>query len=83
MATVLTVAVPKLWSALLPWDIRLTHQMPTASVATKQWRFSIANDQRIYAGELVDALGCGRATQNQNGQYVYKGDFLILISADR
>lgn len=39
-------------------------------------------DQRIYAEELVDALGCGRAVQNQNAQYVYEGDFLILIGAD-
>lgn len=39
-------------------------------------------DQRVYAEELVDALGCGRAVQNKDGQYVYDGDFLILIGSD-
>lgn len=39
-------------------------------------------DQRVYAEELIDALGCGRAVQNSNGEYVYDGDFLILIGAD-
>lgn len=38
-------------------------------------------DQRKYAEELIDALGCGRAVQN-NGEYDYEGDFLILIGAD-
>ena len=38
-------------------------------------------DQRVYAEELIDALGCGRAVQN-SGEYVYDGDFLILIGAD-
>lgn len=39
-------------------------------------------DQRAYAEELIDALGCGRAVQNKNGEYVYEGDFLILIGSD-
>lgn len=39
-------------------------------------------DQRVYAEELIDALGCGRAVQNTNGEYVYDGDFLILIGSD-
>ncbi len=39
-------------------------------------------DQRVYAEELVDALGCGRAVQNTNDTYVYEGDFLILIGSD-
>lgn len=39
-------------------------------------------DQRAYAEELIDALGCGRAVQNKNGEYVYDGDFLILIGSD-
>lgn len=39
-------------------------------------------DQRVYAEELIDALGCGRAVQNKNGEYVYEGDFLILIGSD-
>lgn len=39
-------------------------------------------DQRVYAEELIDALGCGRAVQNKDDQYVYEGDFLILIGAD-
>lgn len=39
-------------------------------------------DQRVYAEELIDALGCGRAVQNKDDKYVYEGDFLILIGAD-
>ena len=39
-------------------------------------------DQRVYAEELIDALGCGRAVQNTDGEYVYDGDFLILIGSD-
>lgn len=39
-------------------------------------------DQRVYAEELIDALGCGRAVQNTNGEYMYEGDFLILIGSD-
>ena len=39
-------------------------------------------DQRVYAEELIDALGCGRAVQNKNGEYQYEGDFLILIGSD-
>lgn len=39
-------------------------------------------DQRVYAEELIDALGCGRAVQNTNNEYVYDGDFLILIGSD-
>lgn len=39
-------------------------------------------DQRMYAQELIDALGCGRAVQNKNGEYQYDGDFLILIGSD-
>ncbi len=38
-------------------------------------------DQRVYAEELIDALGCGRAVQNTDGEYVYDGDFLILIGS--
>ncbi len=37
-------------------------------------------DQRVT--ELIDALGCGRAVQNTDGEYVYDGDFLILIGSD-
>lgn len=40
-----------------------------------------SDDQRVYAEELVEALGCGRAIQN-NGEYLYEGDFLILIGSD-
>ena len=40
------------------------------------------DDQRVYAEELIDALGCGRAVQNKNGEYDYEGDFLILIGSD-
>ena len=39
-------------------------------------------DQRVYAEELIDALGCGRAVQNSGGEYMYDGDFLILIGSD-
>lgn len=39
-------------------------------------------DQRVYAEELIDALGCGRAVQNKDGEYQYEGDFLILIGSD-
>ena len=39
-------------------------------------------DQRVYAEELIDALGCGRAVQNSGGEYMYEGDFLILIGSD-
>ena len=37
---------------------------------------------RRKAEELIAALGCGRAVQNTDGEYVYDGDFLILIGSD-
>lgn len=37
--------------------------------------------QREAAQEIVDALGCGRAVQNDDN-YLYEGDFLVLIGSD-
>lgn len=37
--------------------------------------------QKEAAEEIVEALGCGQAIQNQD-TYLYEGDFLVLIGAD-
>lgn len=39
------------------------------------------SNQKEAAQEIADALGCGRVVQN-NDNYIYDGDFLVLIGSD-
>lgn len=73
---------PRRSSASSPSGIPPTPPTRTASATRRPWSSSTHPISSVYAEELIDALGCGGAVQNTDGEYVYDGDFLILIGSD-
>ena len=40
------------------------------------------SDQRAQAMELAQTIGVGRVVQNENGEYLMNGDFLVILGSD-